>query len=57
MSTETRQHIIVDAEYHKAIKSLAGVQGCDMTEVVQTILAKDDIFKKKLAEVKKRDSQ
>lgn len=53
MSTETRQHVIVDEEYHRIIKSLAGIQGCDMTEVVQTILAKDDIFKKKLAEVKR----
>ena len=53
MSTETRQHVIVDEEYHKTIKSLAGIQGVDMTQVVQTILSKDSDFKKKLAEVKR----
>ncbi len=53
MSTETRQHIIVDDEYHKTIKSIAATLGVDMTEAVQTILSKDSDFKKKLAEVKR----
>ena len=53
MSSETRQHVIVDEEYHKTIKSLAGIQGVDMTQVVQTILANDSDFKKKLAEVRR----
>jgi len=52
--TETRQHIIVDVDFHKAIKMVAGLKGVDMTEAVQELLlSKPDFFKKKLAEVRR----
>jgi hypothetical protein len=53
MSTETRQHIIVDDDYHKTVKIIAATMGCDLTEAVQSVLIKDSDFKKKLAEVKR----
>ena len=53
---DTRQHVIVEDDYHRAIKSIAGAKGVDMTEVVQGILTKDNFFKRKLAEVKRARS-
>ncbi len=53
MSTETRQHIIVDDNYHKTVKIIAAKMGCDLTEAVQSVLIKDSDFKKELTGVER----
>jgi len=53
---DPRQHVIVDEDYHKTIKSIAGTKGIDMKDVVQDILKEDPYFKKKLAETKRENS-
>ena len=45
--------IIVDDDFHKAVKMIAGLRGTDMTEAVQEVLLSDPFFKKKLAEVRR----
>jgi len=50
---DTRQHVIIDEDFHKTIKSIAGTKGIDMKDVVQDILKKDPYFHKKLAETRR----
>ncbi len=53
---DPRQHVIVDEDYHKTIKSIAGTKGIDMKDVVQDILKEDPYFKNKLAQTKRENS-
>lgn len=54
MSKEgVRQHIVLRDEFHKTVRILAAEEGCSNSDIVEGLLTKNQLFKKKLTEVRR----
>jgi len=54
--SETRQHVVLDDDVHRAVSILASENGCSNGDIVTDILQTDNQFKKKLNEVRRKMS-